>query len=102
MRRPAAVLAQNVLVLNASCVADAIEEFQNLNGPFTAEPDRVSVARGIHAASFVSQRGDHAGERVDAIAVVEQVMHDLTDGSASDLLAKNLPHAIFGLFDGRG
>lgn len=94
---PAAVLAQNMGIMNPARVADAVEELQDLDGSFAAQPDRISIIRGIDTASFPSQRSDDASQCVDAFAVVEQVVHDLADRSACYLPAQNLAHPFLRL-----
>ncbi|HEY0686635.1 MAG TPA: hypothetical protein VGD45_30120 [Steroidobacter sp.] len=88
--------------MNAPRVTDAIEEFQDLDRALAAEPDGIAIARSVDAAVFLREHGDNAGQRVDAIAVVEQIMHDLTHSALSRLSEQDMAHTLFGLLDDRG
>ena len=85
--------------MDASRVADAIEELQNLNRTLATEPDGVSITRRIDAAVFSRKRSNYLCQRADAVSIVEQIMHDLTNGALRNLFAQDLSHAFLGLLN---
>src|SRR5580704_126336 len=69
---PAAVGPQNVTVADASGVADAIKEFQDLYRPFAAEPDCIAIAGGIHRSVLLAQAARDGGKLRDAARSIEE------------------------------
>src|SRR6266702_2218693 len=75
----------------------AIEELEDLDCTLAAEANGVTILRRLNRAVLAREGGRHGREFVDALAIVEQVMHHLVHASLRDLLAQHLAHAVFGL-----
>jgi hypothetical protein len=68
-------------------MSGAVEKLQDLDRTFATEANGVAVLRGFNRTVLPRQRGNYGREFVNALAVVEEVGHDLIYDSLRDLLA---------------
>ena len=64
---PFAVRAQQVHLVHAARVTDAVEEFQDLDGALAAEADRIAIAGRADGAVLPRKDGDGFGQLADAL-----------------------------------
>ncbi|HWW33058.1 MAG TPA: hypothetical protein VNY70_06805 [Steroidobacteraceae bacterium] len=89
-------------IAHAACVANAVEELEDLHGALAPETDRVAEAGGVHGALRAGAGLDDAGQLRDPLAGIEQVAYHLVDAAACDLLAQHRAHPFLGLVQGGG
>jgi hypothetical protein len=65
----------------------AIEELKDLDGALATEANGVTILRRLNRTVLPRECRSHGCEFVDALAIVEQVVHHLVHASLRDLLA---------------
>jgi hypothetical protein len=66
---------------------DTVEKLEDLDRALPAETNGVTILRGLDGTVLLRQCGYHAGEFVDAPAIVEEVVDHLIHDPLRDLLA---------------
>jgi hypothetical protein len=66
---------------------DTVEKFEDLDRALPPQANGVTILRGLDRTVLSRERGNHGRELVDAVSIVEEVVHDLIDGSLRDLFA---------------
>jgi len=65
----------------------AVEKLEDLDRTLATEANGVAILRSLNRTVLPRQGGNHSREFVDALAIVEEVVHHLIHDSLCDLLA---------------
>lgn len=84
---PTAIHTQHSRVTQSACVSHAVKEFQDLNRAFAAQADSITVLCGLNGAVLLSESGHESGKFIDALPVVEKVVHHLVERALCHLLS---------------
>src|SRR5580658_2855494 len=91
---PAAVGTQHTSPRRAASIANAVEELQNLNSAFSAQPDRIAIVRGLDPAALLVESAQFPSQRANAVPVVEEIVHHLVYLMLHHALAQHQPDLV--------
>src|ERR1700704_2724210 len=83
-------------------MSGAVKKLQDLDRALAADADRIAILRSLNRTVIFCERGDQRRELVNAVAIVEKIMHDLVQGTLGYLFAQHPAHVLLGLIDRAG
>ncbi|HEU5443530.1 MAG TPA: hypothetical protein VFU61_06875 [Steroidobacteraceae bacterium] len=92
---PAAIIAQHVDAAHAPCVADPIEEFEDLHGPLAAYAGCIPKMRRLERSERTAELSSQTGQFLNRTRVIEEIVHNLIRSTAADLLAQDRANDLF-------